>query len=65
LGKILTHSPHDCCKVLQVQDIQIEISIKNEKPYNHTLTLISFENIGSRAKPGEGSRGGPPEAEEK
>lgn len=43
LGEILTRSPHDCGKVLQVQDILI--SIKNEKPYNLTLTLRSFKNI--------------------
>ena len=43
LGEILTRSPHDCCKVLQVHDIQI--SIKNGKPYNLTLTLRSFKNI--------------------
>ena len=42
LGEILTRSPHDGCKVLQVQDIQISIS--NGKPYTLTLTLRSFKN---------------------
>lgn len=43
LGEILTRSPHDRSKVLQVQDIKI--SIKDGKPYDLTLTLRSFKNI--------------------